>query len=203
MTKFISIAVAFFLLFSSASFAESQGPQELVKQAADKMLAKLKEERQVIDKQPGRIYELVSSIVLPHFDFETMAKRVLGKHWKDASETQRTRFTEEFRTLLVRTYAKSLTEYTDQQITYLPLKGDVKAGDVTVRSEVSQPGGFPIEITYGLHQVSSEWKVYDVTIDKVSLATNYRTSFSNEVRQGGIDKLIEKLADRNRKATNG
>lgn len=203
MTKLISIAVAFFLVFSSVSFAESQGPQELVKQTADKMLAKLKEERQVIDKQPGRIYELVSSIVLPHFDFETMAKRVLGKHWKDASETQRARFTEEFRTLLVRTYAKSLTEYTDQQITYLPLKGDAKAGDVTVRSEVSQPGGFPIEITYGLHQVSSEWKVYDVTIDKVSLATNYRTSFSNEVRQGGIDKLIEKLADRNRKATNG
>lgn len=203
MTKLISIVLALFLVFLSASFAQSMGAQELVKQTADKMLAKLKEERQIIDKQPGRIYELVSSIVLPHFDFETMAKRVLGKHWKDASEVQRKRFTEEFRTLLVRTYAKSLTEYTDQQITYLPLKGDPKGNDVTVRSEVSQPGGFPIEITYGLHQVGSEWKVYDVTIDNVSLATNYRTSFSTEVRQGGIDKLINKLAERNRKATNG
>lgn len=203
MIKIFTIALSLLLSVSTVTFAQSIGPQDLVKQTADKMLAKLKEERQVIDKQPGRIYELVSSIVLPHFDFETMAKRVLGKHWKGANEKQRARFTEEFRTLLVRTYAKSLTEYTDQQITYLPLKGDPKSGDVTVRSEVSQPGGFPIEITYGLHQVGAEWKVYDVTIDKVSLATNYRTSFSNEIRAGSIDQLIDKLAERNRKATNG
>lgn len=199
MKKFL-ISLLLLISMTGSAWAASQGPLELVKQTSDNMLAKLKEERAVLEKEPGRIYELVNSIVLPHFDFETMAKRVLGKYWKQADDAQRKKFIEEFRTLLVRTYAKSLTEYTDQKITFLPLKENTGGESVTVRSEVSQAGGFPIEINYDVHQANGEWKVFDVIIDGVSLATNYRTSFTNEIRQGGIDKLIAKLAERNRKA---
>lgn len=196
------------LLLCMAGFAPAgvsanvpQPPQDMVKQTADSMLAKLKEERVVIRKEPGRIYDLVSSIVLPHFDFERMSSWVLGKYWRTATPAQKKRFSEEFRNLLVRTYATSLTEYTDRKINYLPFRADPNDTDVTVRTEVAQPGAAPIPIDYRLALTGDEWKVYDVSIDSVSLVTNYRTTFANQIRQEGLDKLIEKLAARNEKSS--
>jgi phospholipid transport system substrate-binding protein len=174
-----------------------QAPQDLVQQTAEQMLSKLRSERQVIDQHPGRIYDLVNEIVLPHFDFERMSSWVLGKYWRTASPAQRAQFVQQFRTLLVRTYAKSLSSYTDNKITYLPMRPSSEPNDVTVRTEVDQPGGFPIPIDYSLYLKGDEWKVYDVTIDGVSLVTNYRTTFANQIRQDGLDKLIASLADRN------
>jgi phospholipid transport system substrate-binding protein len=175
-----------------------QSPQDMVQQTADKMVSKLREERQVIDQHPGRIYDLVNEIVLPHFDFERMSSWVLGKYWRSASSAQRNRFVEEFRSLLVRTYAKSLSSYSDNKISYLPFRDSPGKNDVKVRTEVDQPGGFPIPIDYSLYLKGDEWKVYDVTIDGVSLVTNYRTTFANQIRQDGLDKLIATLADRNK-----
>lgn len=178
----------------------AQPPQELVRQTAEKMLDTLRTERAVIEQQPQRIYELVSQIVLPHFDFERMSSWVLGKYWRTATPAQRQRFVEEFRTLLVRTYAKSLASYTDQKISYLPMRPATKQDEVKVRTEVDQPGGLPIPIDYDLYLgKNGEWKVYDVTIDGVSLVTNYRTTFATQIRQDGLDKLIATLADRNQR----
>ena len=174
-----------------------QSPEDMVKQTADQMLSKLREERQVIDQHPGRIYDLVNQIVLPHFDFEKMSSWVLGKYWRTATPDQRKRFVDEFRNLLVRTYAKSLSSYRDNKISYLPMRSSPQDTDVKVRTEVDQPGGFPIPIDYSLYLKGDEWKVYDVTIDGVSLVTNYRTTFANQIRQNGLDKLIATLADRN------
>ncbi len=178
-----------------------QSPQTLVQETSEKMLAKLKAEKELLKQEPGRIYELVNEIVIPHFDFEYMSQLVLGKYWRRASADQRHEFTEQFRTLLVRTYAKSLNEYSDQVINFLPFREVSGGGDVTVRTEVDQPGGFPIPIDYRLHQKGGAWKVFDVIIDGVSLVTNYRSSFSKEIRRGGIDTLIAKLAERNKEAT--
>jgi len=185
------------LLGSTPSWAV-QSPQALVEQTANQMLDKLRTERKVIDEHPGRIYELVNEIVLPHFDFERMSTWVLGKYWRRATPEQRKEFIEQFRTLLVRTYAKSLSSYTDNKLTYLPFRGGPQQTDVTVRTEVDQPGGFPIPIDYSLYLKGDEWKVYDVTIDGVSLVTNYRTTFANQIRQDGLDKLIASLANRNK-----
>lgn len=183
-----------------AAATAPQPPLELITQTADRMLAKLKEERTVIRKDPTRIYALVSDIVLPHFDFERMASWVLGKHWRTATPQQRARFTEEFRNLLVRTYATSLTEYTDRKITYFPVRAEPNALEVTVHTEVAQPGAAAVPIDYSLSLKEGSWKVYDVAIDGLSLVANYRTSFSNEIRQTGLDKLITKLAERNQTA---
>ncbi|MDH5301420.1 MAG: ABC transporter substrate-binding protein [Gammaproteobacteria bacterium] len=187
-------------LFVSQSLAAAQPPQQLVEQTAQKVLGKLKTDRELIKKDPGYIHGLVDEYVLPHFDFEGMGQWVLGKYWRTASESQRSQFVAEFRTLLVRTYATSLTEFTDQKITYLPMRGKEADGDVTVRSEVEQPGSFPVPINYRLHKKGDAWKVYDVTIDDVSLIANYRTSFSREIKDSGMDKLIQSLAERNKKA---
>lgn len=189
--------VAFGAASVNAAAAEPQPPLEIIKQTADRILAKLKEDQAVIRKDPARIYALVSDIVLPRFDFERMASWVLGKHWRTATPVQREKFVVEFRNLLVRTYATSLTDYTDRTITYAPVRADPGATEVTVHTAVEQPGAAAIPIDYSLALNNGEWKVYDVAIDGVSLVTNYRTSFSNEIRKSGLDKLIAKLAQRN------
>ncbi len=176
-----------------------QGPRDMVVDTSQKMLAALKKDKDLLKQNPQRIYDLVSEIVLPHFDFTTMSKWVLGKNWRKLSPDQQQRFTNEFRTLLVRTYAVSLSEYQDQKINYLPLQAQPGADDVTVRTEVLRGGGPPIPINYSMHLTADGWKVYDVVIDGVSLVINYRTSFATKIRQDGIDKLIEDLVARNQR----
>lgn len=194
------IAVFLLALVLPMSGFASQSAQQMVQSVADNTIAKLKSERVAIEKDPGRLYELINEFVLPHFDFERMSKWVLGKHWRSASPAQRQKFVSEFRTLLVRTYATSLKDYSDQEISYLPFRDSETAEEVTVRSEVAQPGGFPIPINYRLSKINGEWKVFDVTIDDISLVSNYRTSFSKEIRNGGVDGLIATLSERNQKA---
>lgn len=186
---------------TQAAAAQVQAPQELVAQTADRMIAKLKQEKDTIKKQPSRLYELVNDIVLPHFDFELMAKRVLGKHWRTANEKQREEFVAAFRTVLVRTYANRLTEYTEYKIHYLPMRAEPEPDKATVRSEVEQPGRTPIAIDYRLALTGSAWKVYDVTIEGVSLVTNYRSNYSTEITQSGMDALIAKLNQQNEQNT--
>lgn len=185
----------------TATQAAAQAPQELVAQTADRMIAKLKQEKNTIKKQPNRLYELVNDIVLPHFDFDLMAKRVLGKHWRSANERQREEFVAAFRTVLVRTYANRLTEYTEYKIHYLPMRAEPEPDKATVRSEVEQPGRTPIAIDYRLALTGSAWKVYDVTIEGVSLVTNYRSNYSTEITQSGMDALIAKLNQQNEQNT--
>ncbi|MDA1106925.1 MAG: ABC transporter substrate-binding protein [Proteobacteria bacterium] len=182
---------------TTASYAAPDDAQAMVHQASDRMIAALKTEREAIKANPARLFTLVEEIVLPHFDFERMSRWVLGKHWRTASAAQRVQFVQEFRPLLVRTYATAMAEYRDQKIVYMPLKADAAADEVTIRSEVRTPGGPPIPVSYSAYMKGSEWKVYDVTIDGVSMAVNYRTTFSHEIRQGGLDALIDKLATRN------
>jgi phospholipid transport system substrate-binding protein len=194
------VAVAWIALLLCAGASATEAPEQLVRRTAEEMFDALRADREAIAQNPQRIYDLVSDIVLPHFDFQRISRWVLGKHWRRATPEQRARFTEEFRILLVRTYATALNEYTEQKITYLPTQRAAGADEATVRTEVEQPGGFPIPIDYSMYLTKGEWKVYDVSIDGVSLVTNYRTSFSNEIRQQGLDKLIETLAARNRQA---
>ncbi len=179
-----------------------QSAEELVKQTAERMLSTLRAENDALERNPDRVYDLVNEIVLPHFDFPRMAKRVLGKHWRKATPQQRREFTEAFRDLLVRTYTNSLTEYAEQEINYLPLRAKSGAKNVTVRSEIEQPGSTPIDVSYRLGWVSNEWKVYDVSIEGVSLVTNYRSSFSREISQGGLGGLIDELARRSQQPPN-
>lgn len=179
-------------------------PLELVKQTSDRMLKAIKAERAEIEKDNARLFALVDEIVLPHFDFQKMAKLVLGKYWRQASDAQRRQFTDEFRFLLVRTYAAAMLEYTDQKIIFLPFRGAPGDDDVVVQTEVDQAGGFPIPIDYKMYKDDAgQWKVYEVAIDGVGLVINYRASFSTEIRsKGGMDGLIGKLKQRNEEARN-
>lgn len=171
-------------------------PLELVQDTSTRMLAALKDEREAISRDSGRLYQLVSTIVLPYFDFERMSQWVLGKNWRTATPDQRTRFVEQFRNLLVRTYGTALSDYADEKITYLPFAGDLGAQTVTVRTEIEQAGS-TIPINYSMYHSRDGWKVYDVAISGVSLVTNYRSSFGNIIRDKGMDSLIRQLAEKN------
>lgn len=179
-----------------------QSPQELVIETTDRIFEALRAEQAEIKKNPSRLYEIVDEIVLPHFDFRRMSSWVLGKHWRKASPAEREQFVKEFRALLVRTYAAALNDNYDQKITFLPLRAKKDADEVTVRTEVELDSGFPIPISYKMYRTKDgEWLVYDVSIDGVSLVTNYRSAFSKEIRNGGLPKLIASLAARNQQAT--
>lgn len=197
------LAYLFLALFcaSNAVWAMAEAPasaQEMVQKQTDLMLSTFKAQREQITKDQQLLYKLVDEIVLPHFDFEKMSSWVIGKHWRNATDEQKARFVQEFRTLLVRTYAVALYEYTDQQVVYLPSRSDPAATEAVVKTEVRQSGGAPpISINYDLYLKDGAWKVYDVIIEGTSLVTNYRSNYASEIRQNGLDSLIAKLAARN------
>ncbi len=179
------------------AIATPTGPQELIESVANQTLERIKKDKDKIKADPKFVNGLIEELVLPNFDFERMSRWVLGKHWRKANDSQKQQFIEEFKNLLIRTYATSLLEYSNQEIRYLPFRAAAGAEEVTVRSEIDQPGGFAIPIDYQLYQKGAEWKVFDVIIDDVSLVTNYRSSFSREIRQSGLDNLIKSLAEKN------
>jgi phospholipid transport system substrate-binding protein len=199
MKWLIGVLFGVLSLTAVAAPVASSSPRDMVVDTSQKMLAALKNDKDLLKQNPQRVYDLVSEIVLPHFDFTTMSKWVLGKNWRTLNPDQQQRFTNEFRTLLVRTYAVSLSEYRDQKLNYLPLQAAPGADDVTVRTEVLRGGGPVIPINYSMHLTANGWKVYDVVIDGVSLVVNYRTSFATQIRNGGVDKLIEQLVARNQR----
>jgi phospholipid transport system substrate-binding protein len=193
-----AVMLAFSPLIASAEAMPE--PQALVKKASDDMLKALKDNEAELQADPEKIYDLVEDILMPHFDFEKMSKLSLGKNWRSADADQRKRFVEEFRLLLIRTYSTAMLEYTDEEIKMLPFRDDLSRKRVTVPMEVVQKGGPSIGMSLSLYQNKQDaWKVYDVKIDGISLVTNYRSSFANEIRSGGMDQLIKDLAERNKK----
>lgn len=176
---------------------------DLVRTTSVEVQKVLQQRYDELEKQPGQIYEVVEQYILPHFDFERMSQLVLGKNWRAASPEERRQFVDEFRLLLVRTYATAMLKYSDQKINYLPYRGKTQDSKVVVQTEVETAGGQPIPIDYMLYRKGDEWKVYDVKIDNVSLVVNYRGTFSTEIRTvGSVSGLIDKLHERNQRAVN-
>ncbi len=198
-------ALALLLLLAGVAVraADTQDPQVLVKDVTDRVLARLDADRAQLKADPKLIYPLVEDLVLPHFDFGRMSAWVLGKNWRSASAEQRTRFTAEFRTLLVRTYAVALLEYSGQTVNYLPGRASEDGRSALVRTEIAQTGQPSIALNYSLYQRDGQWLVYDISVDGVSLVTNYRSSFNDQIAQGGLDGLIAQLEKRNATGGNG
>ncbi len=189
-----------YLMTSAVSAEEVAEPQAIVKAASDRMLQALKDNEDKIEQEPSFVYGLVEDILLPNFDFEKMSKLALGKNWRKATSAQRVRFIDEFRLLLVRTYSTAMLEFTDEEIVFLPFRDDLAKKRVQVAMEILQAGGPSIPMALSMYlNKQDEWKVYDVKIDGISLVTNYRSTFSTEIRNEGMEKLIKNLASRNAK----
>lgn len=181
-------------LNASPVLAADTPPDVLARATTQEVLAILKQDRDIQNGNQRKVYQLVETKILPIFDFNRMTQLVIGKHWPRATARQKQELVTEFRNLMVRTYSSSLMAFNNQTVDFKPMSMKPGDTDVTVRSEIRQPGGQPIPINYSMYKTSFGWKVYDVTIDGVSLVTNYRSSFSNTIRQNGIDGLISTLA---------
>ena len=196
----ILLTILPFFLMPSIVLAEVPVPQTLIKTSSDRMQKALKENKATIEKNPSFVYGLVDKILLPNFDFSKMSKLALGKNWRKASKAQRERFIGEFRLLLVRTYSIAMLEFTDGDIVFLPFRGDLAKKKVKVKMEIARPNGPTIPMALSMYlNKQKKWMVYDVKIDGISLVTNYRSTFATEIRNDGMDKLIENLSTRNQK----
>lgn len=200
-TRFIAVVTAVALVLCGAVYAEVgqtiEGPVDMLKRTSDEVIKILQDQRDQIEAEPGLIYKIVDDYIIPHLDDVTMAKLALGKNWRKADNEQKIEFVDQFRTLLVRTYSKSLQEFSDQTIKFHPVTLDAEETKIVVKSDVLQSGGPTIPISYRMRIKDNAWKVYDINIDGVSLVTSYRGTFAQEVRKGGITGLLKMLRDKN------
>ena len=187
------------LYASQAAADDIIPPDQMLKQTSDEVIAVLKDRKDELKDDPQLVYDLVHEYILPHLDEVTIAKLALGKNWRNASREQKIEFINEFRDLLIRTYGKSLSEFSDQTINYFPVKLAAGEDKVVVKSEVLQSGGPSIPVAYRMRLKDNEWKVYDLSIDGVSLVTSYRGTFAQEIRKGGMEGLLKLLKDKNSK----
>ncbi|MCK4744024.1 MAG: ABC transporter substrate-binding protein [Sulfuriflexus sp.] len=194
------------LTFPVAAFSAETAPaQELIVSKTTELLNQLKTNNGSIKKDSAIAYTLVEDIVLPHIDFRRIGQIVLGKYWRRATDEQRARFVNEFQGFLVRTYVTAMVEFSDQivshadNVRYLPFRSN-DPEDVTVRMEIRLSGRPPVSVNYSLYLKEANWFIYDLSVEGISLATTYRSSFASSIRRGGLDNLINKLAARNEKA---
>jgi len=190
-----------FLVLTIPAFAAEPPPDQVARDVTDKILPLLKANKAEYNRDHRKLYAMVDEQVLPHFDFQAMSRTVLGRYWRQASADQRQRFTQEFRDLLVRTYATALLKYNNEKIVYLPFRMDPGSRIAMVRSEVRRTdGGPPVSITYSFYHTDNGWKVYDLSVEGASLVTTYQSTYAERVGRDGLDALIASLARDNKAA---
>lgn len=188
-----------FLPLTQVVAAALSPPQQAIEMASTKLQKKMQDKSFI--KDFAKVSQFVNETILPHTDFDKISALVLGKLWKTATPDERERFKREFQTLLVRTYSRAFVEFKDWSIRYLPLEMEEGATKVIVKTEVLQPSLQPVAVNYRMLLSNGEWKAYDIMIEGVSLVTNYRTTFTNEVQtKGSLSAVIDGLAKRNTEA---
>lgn len=175
-----------------------EAPDALVNKITDEVLEIVRKDKDIQSGNTRKIFELVDAKVLPHFNFPHMTALAVGKEWRKASPQQQQQLTAEFKTLLVRTYSNALTGYKNQKVVFKPFKMSPGETDVLVRTEVQQAGAKPVQLDYSLERLEGGWKVYDVNVAGISLVTNYRDQFGQEIRNAGMDGLIQTIAAKNK-----
>ena len=174
-------------------------PDALARKVTEEVLAVIRADKDIRSGSTKKVFALVETKVLPHFNFTHMTRLAVGAPWRQATSAQQQSLTNEFRTLLVHTYTSAFTQYRDQVVEYKPLKLQPGDTEVVVRSLIKQTGGAdPVDVNYSMEKADASWKVYDVAIAGVSLVQNYRSTFNSEIQKSGIDGLIATLANKNK-----
>ena len=195
MKRVIGLIVGALLMASAA--AQQAAPDVLMKNVTNDVLNIVSKDQDIQNGNTAKAIALVEAKVLPDFDFQRMTALAMGKEWRKATPDQQLALTSEFRTLLVRTYSRALTSYRNQTIEFKPTKMAGDETDVTVRTEIKQPGAKSVSIDYAMEKADSTWKVYDITVSGISLVMSFRDQFGQEVLNGGIDGLIKTLHTKN------
>ena len=193
----VRTAAGVLLLALAIPALAQEAPDALVKRVSQEALQIIKSDPKVQTGDQARIRDLIETKLTPHFDIDRMTALAAGRAYRSATPEQKKRLGEEFKTLLIRTYSSALNQYRDQTIDYKPLRMDPAATDTIVRTEVIRSGQPPVQIDYSMGKTPDGWKAYDVIVGGVSLVTNYRDEFTQQVQAGGVDGLIKSLAAKN------
>ena len=182
------------LLFSSAVHAATP-PDQLIRQTVERLIDELTERKAELERDRPQLYELVSRVIVEHIAVDKIAKLVLAQHWRNASVDQRVRFTDEFAKILIRTYASALFDYTGhEEMSFQPLQLTGDERTAVVRTDVKLPGVQAIQVNYNfLRLENGEWKIFDVTIEGISLITIFQFSYARIIQTEGLDGLISQL----------
>jgi len=191
-------AIAALGFCAAARAQEITPPDVLVKNVTLEVVDIVRRDKDIQSGDRRKVVALVETKIVPHFNFASMTASAAGNNWSKASLEQKARLTDEFRTLMVRTYASSIAAYKDQKFDFRPLRAKPTDTDVTVNVRVLQSGAAPVRIDYDMEKTARGWKVWDVRVADISLTANYRTEFANIVRDSGIDGLIKALEAKNK-----
>lgn len=172
------------------------GPQELMEQVSRELQQAIDADRDALVKDRAKLRAVIDRLLLPHFDTDYAARMVLGRHWRDATESQRKRFIEAFYQSLMADYGDALLQFNREQLKILPFRGDPAASTATVRTEVMRDGTV-VPVNFSLRRTPEGWKAWDVTIEGISYARNFRNDFGTEVDQQGLEHLIKRLETQN------
>lgn len=197
--RWLWIGLAALLLVARAASAEAviaTGPRALIEKTTGEFLQAVADNREGILADPDLAHRLVDEIVTPHIDVDATGRYMLGKHWRKSTPEQRERFLYELRKMLVRSYANALAEYkAGDQINYISERVSEDGKLAVVRVQIPRPRtNQPADVAYRLHQNSGKWKVFDVTIEGVSMVTTYRSTFRSKLDRQGMESVIEELA---------
>jgi len=198
MTSIIRTALLAVAAAALPAAAQDVAPDALVKNVTLEVVDLISKDKDIKAGSRAKLVAVIEAKVLPHFNFTAMAALAMGQNWAKATPEQKKQLTEEFRTLLVRTYASALAAYSEQKFDFRPLRAKPTDTDVTVNVRVLQPGAQPVTLDYSMEKTANGWKVYDVVVGGVSLVANYRTEFANTVRTSGVDGLIKDLEAKNK-----
>lgn len=181
---------------TQVAWASEEAPDALIKRISNAVMDTLSKDTELQSGNVQRVMDLVNSEIMPHVNFQRMTSASVGRFWRDANPVQQQQLQDEFKTLLVRTYAGALGELKGNTLHFRPLRARPTDTDVVVRSEVRGRGD-PIQLDYRMEKTPQGWKVYDLNVLGVWLGQTYRTQFAQEINKTGIDGLIAFLAERN------
>jgi phospholipid transport system substrate-binding protein len=187
-------------LESPVLVAQEAAPDALLQAVTLEVIVAMQRERDQNVGDAAQVANVVETKVLPLFDFARMTQIAMARNWRVATAEQQTALVAEFKTLLVRTYSAALAAFRDQTIEFRHLAMSSGDTEVTVKSVVKQSGTAPVSIDYDMEKIQAGWKVYDIKVAGVSLITTYRDTFSEKIRDDGVDGLIKLLTDKNRQA---
>ena len=182
---------------AAAVGVEKQSPEETVKTVTTEMLTALRSQQQAYKNNPRQLVSLIERIIVPHFDIRIMAREALGLNWRRATPEQQKRFMTAFRQLMVNDYANEFRNYSNQAVEFLPEHAGSGKDYALVATHVTTPGERPVRVDYRLYRAGSDWLIYDVEIDGISLLFTYRNTFSEELQRETLDTLIARMDHKN------
>lgn len=181
----------------AATVVTAQAPDAFVKAITAEVFATVKSDKAIQSGDIRKVIQVVDTKIMPNVNFQRMTASAVGRGWRQATPDQQKRLQDEFKTLLVYTYAGAVTQIKDQTIEYKPMRNRPEDTDVVVRTVVRGKGD-PVQLDYRLEKAGDSWKIYDVNVLGAWLVQTYQSSFAQEVNASGIEGLIGKLVERNK-----